>query len=66
LRLDKLAASTPGELVVTADMNGLPLGAYRATITIRGDRVANSPLTVPVQLLVVDQVHTLALPLVAR
>lgn len=66
LRLDTLAASTPGELVVTADMHGLRLGTYRAAITISGDRVANGPLTIPVQFQVVDQVHTLTLPLVAR
>ena len=66
LRLDKLTASTPGELVVTADMHGLSLGTYRAIITISGDRVANTPLTIPVQLRVADQVHTLTLPLVAR
>ena len=66
LKFDAQVASTPGELVVTADPRGLPLGTQQATITISGDGVANSPLSIPVQLRIVYQLHTIHLPQIVR
>jgi hypothetical protein len=66
LRFNAQTASTPSELVVTLDPNGLSLGANEATITIGGDGAANSPLTIPVELRVVDHLHTTYLPQIVR
>ena len=66
LKLDARVASTPGEIVITADPRGLPLGTHQATVTISGDGAANSPLTIPVQLHIVSNLKTLSLPLIIR
>ena len=66
LKLDARVASTPGEIVITADPRGLPLGTHQATVTISGDGAANSPLTIPVQLRIVDHLRTVHLPLIMR
>ncbi len=66
LKLDLPTASTPGEIVITADPRGLPLGTHQATLTISAAATANSPLTIPVQLRIVDHLHTVQLPLTIR
>jgi len=59
-------ASTPSELVVTLDPSGLSLGTHEAVLTISGEGVANSPLVIPVELRVVDHLHTTYLPQIVR
>lgn len=66
LKCDARAASTPGQLVVTADPRGLSLGVHQATITISGDSAANSPLSIPVTLRIVSRVYTTHLPLIEK
>ena len=66
LKFDAQVASTPGELVVTADPRGLSLGTHQATITISADGAANSPLSIPVKLYIVDHLHTIYLPQIRR
>ena len=66
LKFDAQVASTPGEVEITADPRGLPLGMHQATITITGDGAANSPLSIPVQLRIVDAFESVYLPLVLR
>ena len=66
LKLSSQVVSTPGEIVITADPRGISLGAHRGTITITADEAANSPLRIPVELHVVDHLHTVYLPRIAR
>ena len=66
LKFDAQVASTPGEIVITADPRGLPLGTHQASVTISADGAANSPLTIPVQFGIVDQLHTVHLPQIVR
>jgi uncharacterized protein (TIGR03437 family) len=44
--------NTPANFTVTASPAGLSPGAYHGTITVTGDGAANSPLTLPVTLIV--------------
>jgi hypothetical protein len=66
LKLEAQVASTPGAIVITADPRGLPLGTHQAAVTISADGAANSPLTIPVQLSIVDHLHTVFLPQIIR
>ncbi len=66
LKFDAQVASTPGEIVITADPRDLPLGTHQASVTISADGAANSPLTIPVQFGIVDQLHTVHLPRIVR
>jgi hypothetical protein len=66
LKLNSQVVSTPGQIVITADPRGLPLGIHRGTITITADEAANSALSIPVELHVVDHLHTAYLPQIAR
>jgi FG-GAP-like repeat len=66
LKLHSQTGTTPGEIVITADPHGLALGTHHGTITITADGAANSPLSIPVELHVVDHLHTVFLPQIAR
>jgi uncharacterized protein (TIGR03437 family) len=44
--------TTPGNISVTTNISGLAAGSYSGSVTITGSGASNSPLTVPVQLVV--------------
>ena len=58
------SSGSPGEdLVITVDSNGKSLGTYTAELTITSDPgLIGSPVTIPIKLVVTDQIHYFYLP----
>jgi hypothetical protein len=48
------SGTTPSSVVASVDTTGLSAGVYTATLTLTSSEVANSPVTVPVVLRIVD------------
>ncbi|MBU0491935.1 MAG: hypothetical protein KKA73_08895 [Chloroflexi bacterium] len=65
LAVAPLSDTTPGTVTVTAHITGLAVGRYTATLVVTND-VNGAPSTVPVTLIVAQDVHHLYLPLVLR
>jgi hypothetical protein len=66
--IPELSASngSPAEdLVITVDSNGKALGIYTAELTISSDpRLIGSPVTIPITLVVTDQIHYTYFPVI--
>jgi hypothetical protein len=62
--LDPAAAA---EAQLTIDITGRPIGVYSATVTADATSgTAGVPLSIPVSLLIVDEIHHMYLPIVLR
>jgi hypothetical protein len=60
------SGSTPSSLTISVNSAGLGLGSYQGSVTISSPGAANSPVSIPVQVLVVRTVHSTYLPLASR
>ncbi len=65
LTVAPLSGTTPTVLTATAHITGLAVSRYTSTLVISSP-LASDPLSVPVTLLVAEEVHSLYLPLVLR
>jgi len=63
LNLDPVDGSTDGELLITlsADISGLYPGEYAATVTISAPDARNTPIKLPVSLVITETKETLAI-----
>lgn len=60
------SGSAPAALTISVDPASLLVGSYEATITIDSEEAANSPISIPVHLYVVETIYPIYLPLVSR
>ena len=61
-----ISGSTPSDFVVSLDISGLSSGRYETSLVVKPESVPESARTIPVTMILLDELHVVRLPLVMR